>query len=242
MAEDTGGAPHNPGPVRSRLLGFLVFLAVGLWRLTLRLSIVGRERRDALRDGGEPIVYALWHQRMIIPILTHGFQGNVTMASRSRDGEVIAAFLRFWGFRVVRGSSSRGGSAAMREMIREMRDGAAGAALTTDGPRGPARRSKPGVAKVTEELGAAVFPTGSSCRRPKFLDSWDNYLVPLPFARGVCFFGEPLRREAGESEAAFLARLDRAIDAATDEADRLCGVVDAPRGRAEAPPEAGDDD
>jgi len=178
---------------------------------------------------------------MIIPILTHGFQGNVTMASKSRDGEVIAAFLGFWGFRVVRGSSSRGGSAAMLEMIREMRDGAAGAALTTDGPRGPARRSKPGVAKVAEELGAAVFPTGSSSRWPRFLDSWDNYLLPLPFSRGVCLFGEPLRRESGETEDAFLARLDRAIDAATDEADRLCGVVNAPRGRADAPKEENDD-
>jgi lysophospholipid acyltransferase (LPLAT)-like uncharacterized protein len=228
--------------VRSRLLGFCVFLLVGLWRLTLRLRIIGRERRDELRRGGIPIVYALWHQRMIIPILTHGFQGNVTMASRSRDGEVIAAFLRFWGFLVVRGSSTRGGSAAMSEMIRAMRDGAAGAALTTDGPRGPARRSKPGVAKVAEELGAAVFPTASSCRRPKFLDSWDSYLVPLPFSRGICLFGEPLRREAGEPEEAFLARLDQAIDAATNEADSHCGVTEAPRGRAEGPKVQIDDD
>ncbi len=130
----------------------------------------------------------------------------------------------------------------MSEMIRAMRDGAAGAALTTDGPRGPARRSKPGVAKVAEELGAAVFPTASSCRRPKFLDSWDSYLVPLPFSRGLCLFGEPLRREADEPEDAFLARLDRAIDAATNEADRLCGITGAPRGRAEGQKVQSDDD
>ncbi len=219
--------------MKSRLLGFLVFLLVGLWRLSLRLRLVGGKRRDELRRSGVPIVYALWHQRMIIPILTHGFQGNVTMASQSRDGEVIAAFLRFWGFRVVRGSSTRGGSAALLEMIGSMKSGAAGAALTTDGPRGPARKSKLGVAKVAEELGAAVIPTASSCRRPRFLSSWDNYLVPLPFSRGVCLFGEPLLREAGEPEETFLSRLDRAIDAATEEADRICGVTAAPRGREE---------
>ncbi|MFI5181135.1 MAG: lysophospholipid acyltransferase family protein [Thermoanaerobaculia bacterium] len=217
--------------MKSRLFGFLVFLLVGLFRLTLRLRLVGRERRDMLLRSGVPIVYALWHQRMIIPILTHGFQGNVTMASRSRDGEVIAAFLRFWGFRVVRGSSSRGGGEAMRELIASMRSGAAGAAMTTDGPRGPARRSKPGVLRIAEELGAVIIPTASSCRKPRFLSSWDNYLVPLPFSQGICLFGEPLLREKGEPEETFLSRLDRAIDAATEEADRLCGVKAAPRGR-----------
>ncbi len=130
----------------------------------------------------------------------------------------------------------------MREMIRAMREGAVSADLTTDGPRGPARRSKPGVAALAEALDAGVIPVGTSCTRARFLRSWDNYLVPLPFGRGVCFFGEPLRKDAGESEAAFLARLDRAIDAATDDADRLCGLVNAPRGRGEASPEAGDDD
>jgi lysophospholipid acyltransferase (LPLAT)-like uncharacterized protein len=227
--------------VRSRLLGFLVFLFVGLWRLTLRLRVIGVEHREELLRAGIPVVHALWHQRMVVPILTEFRLGQVTMASRSRDGEVIAAFLSFWGFRVVRGSSSRGGSPAMLEMIRLMKGGAAVADLTTDGPRGPARRSKPGVVALAEAVGAVIVPVGSSASRPKFLRSWDNYLVPLPFSRGVTLIGKPLPRGPGEPEADYLARLDRAIDAATEEADRLCGVQDAPRGRAGSR-EAIDDD
>ncbi len=171
---------------------------------------------------------------MVVPILTQFGLGQVTMASRSRDGEVIAAFLSFWGFRVVRGSSSRGGSPAMLEMIRAMRDGAVVADLTTDGPLGPPRRSKPGVVALAEALGAVILPASGSSTRPKFLRSWDNFLVPLPFSKGVAVVGEPLPREKGEPEAAYLARLDRAIDALTDEADRICGVANAPRGREEA--------
>ena len=228
--------------MRSRLLGFLVFLFVGLWRLTLRLQRVGEENRKALLEAGIPVVHALWHQRMVVPILTEYRLGQVTMASRSRDGEVIAAFLSFWGFRVVRGSTSRGGTPAMLEMIRLMKEGAAVADLTTDGPLGPARRSKPGVVALAEAVGARILPVGSSASRPRFLRSWDNYLVPLPFSRGVTLIGKPLPREPGEPEAAYLARLDRAIDAMTEEADRLCGVEKAPRGRAEGPEGKGDDE
>ena len=228
--------------MKSRLLGFALFVAVLLWRATLRIREVGAARRQALSASGTPVLHALWHQRMVIGILRNGFRGVVTMASRSADGEVIAAFLRFWGFRVVRGSSSRGGGEAMRDMIRELKAGPPWAALTTDGPRGPARRSKTGVLTIADAVGGAILPVGTSSTRPRFLGSWDRYLLPLPFSRCVCVYGEPLTRMPGETDEAFSARLDRAIDAETDEADRLCGVENAPRGREEQPKEEGDDD
>jgi lysophospholipid acyltransferase (LPLAT)-like uncharacterized protein len=76
-----------------------------------------------------------------------------------------------------------------------------------------------------------VLPSSSSSTRPKFLNSWDRFLVPLPFSRCVIVFAPAVERGAGESEEAFLVRAAAAIDAATDEADRLCGVVNAPRER-----------
>ncbi len=226
--------------MRSRLLGFALFVFIALWRATLRIREVGAANRAALAASGTPVLHALWHQRMVVGIYVNGFRQIVTMASRSADGEVIAAFLRYWGFRVVRGSSSRGGSEAMREMIREVRKGKPWAALTTDGPRGPARRSKAGIVALADAVGGAVLPIGSSSTRPKFLRSWDNFLLPLPFSRCVCVYGEPLTRRPGESDEAFMERIDRALDAATDEADRLCGVAGAPRGRKEVA--GGEDD
>ena len=81
------------------------------------------------------------------------------------------------------------------------------------------------------------MPVGASSTRPRFLRSWDRYLVPMPFSRCAVVFGEGLRRAEGESDEAFLARVDAAIDAMTDEADRLCGVVGAPRERGPRAPE-----
>lgn len=222
--------------VREHLLGFLVFVAIGLWRLTIRIKLLGDEHRKAIEAEGRPVLHAIWHQRMVLGILRHPFTGTVTMASRSSDGDVIAGFLRYWGFRAVRGSSSRGGAEAFLEMAEALEGTTRWAALTPDGPRGPARRCKLGIARLAERLDAPVLPVGTSCSRPRFLRSWDRYLFPLPFSRGVVLYGPPVRRQAGESDEAFLARVDAAIDAQTEEADRLCGVVGAPRERGPRPP------
>jgi len=218
-------------PVRALLLGLPLFLLIALWRATLRIRLVGREHRDAIERAGRPVLHAIWHQRMVAGIFRFPYEGVVTMASRSRDGDVIAGFLFWWGYRVVRGSSSRGGSEALAEMVAALKGTTRGAALTPDGPRGPARRCKTGILRLAEAVDAPIMPVGASSTRPRFLRSWDRYLVPMPFSRCAVVFGEGLRRAEGESDEAFLARVDAAIDAMTDEADRLCGVVGAPRER-----------
>ena len=91
-----------------------------------------------------------------------------------------------------------------------------------------------GILVIAEQGSASVLPSSSSSTRPRFLNSWDRFLLPLPFSRCVVVFGAPLERGAGETESAFLARADAAIDAVTDEADRLCGVEGAPRAREKA--------
>jgi lysophospholipid acyltransferase (LPLAT)-like uncharacterized protein len=89
--------------------------------------------------------------------------------------------------------------------------------------------------RLAEALDAPIMPVGTSSRRPRFLRSWDRYLVPMPFSRCAVVFGEGLKREPGEPQETFLARVDAAIDAMTDEADRLCGVAGAPRERGPKP-------
>lgn len=215
-----------------RLLGVLVFLAISVYRWTLRLTVVGEEHRQAVRAMGKKPLHAIWHQRMVGGILAHRDEGYVTMASKSEDGEIIATFLKYWGFVAARGSSSRGGDVASTDFLEALKN-APGGALTPDGPRGPARRCKRGILVLAEQGNGLVLPSASSSSRPRFLNSWDRFLVPLPFSRCVVLFGPPLGRAAGEAEDAFLARAAAAIDAVTDEADRLCGVAHAPREREE---------
>ena len=180
------------GRCAALLLGFPLFLVIALWRATLRIRLVGREHREAIERSGRPVLHAIWHQRMVAGILRFPYRGVVTMASQSRDGDVIAGFLFWWGYRAVRGSSSRGGGEALGEMVEALRGTTRWAALTPDGPRGPARRCKPGVLRLAEALDAPIMPVGTSSARPRFLRSWDRYLLPMPFSRCAVVFGEPL--------------------------------------------------
>ena len=213
-----------------RFLGVLVFLAITVYRWTLHLTIVGEEHRQAIRAKGKKPLHAIWHQRMVGGILAHRGQGYVTMASQSEDGEIIATFLKYWGFPAARGSSSRGGEVASADFLEALK-AAPGGALTPDGPRGPARRCKRGILVLAEQGNALVLPSSSSSSRLRFLNSWDRFLFPLPFSRCVVVFGPALQRVDGEGEPEFLARADAAIDGVTDEADRLCGITNAPRER-----------
>jgi lysophospholipid acyltransferase (LPLAT)-like uncharacterized protein len=216
--------------VLHRFLGVLVFLAISVWKATLQITIVGEEHRRAIRAKGKKPLHAIWHQRMVGGILAHRGEGYVTMASKSEDGEIIATFLKFWGFVAARGSSSRGGDVASAEFLEALKT-APGGALTPDGPRGPARVCKRGILVLAEQGDGLVLPSSSSSSNPRFLNSWDRFLLPLPFSRCVVVFGPPLERAEAESEEGFLVRAASAIDAVTEEADRICGVANAPRER-----------
>ena len=100
----------------SRLLARLVGAALAVLRATLRVRILHGEHYEQLRKKRVPILFALWHGRMLLPIQRHRHQRIVTMASQSKDGEIIASWLARNGYIVVRGSTTRGGSQALREM------------------------------------------------------------------------------------------------------------------------------
>ena len=99
---------------------------------------------------GVPFVYALWHGRMVLCILAHLHQNIVTMASRSKDGEIIARWLVRNGYIPVRGSTRKGGLAALQEMI-DLRARRPRAALTIDGPKGPPRVAQAGVLEARSQ-------------------------------------------------------------------------------------------
>jgi lysophospholipid acyltransferase (LPLAT)-like uncharacterized protein len=203
----------------SRLLGG----AIVLHRATIRMERLHFEHYLGLKARGVPILFALWHGRMFLSIQAHRGEGIATMASQSKDGEWIARWLVSNGYVVVRGSTTRGGSQALRELVRLVRSGR-NAALTVDGPKGPPRVVQPGVVQLARLTGAWILPITSSCSKPRFLASWDRYLVPYPFSKAVVAYGEPFPIPADISEEIALARIASALDAATAEADAAVGL------------------
>lgn len=210
--------------MKSRILSRLAGAILTLYRATLRVERVHFDRYVKLKARGVPILFALWHGRMFLSIQAHRHEGIVTMASRSEDGEIIAGWLERNGYSVVRGSSTRGGSEALREMVRRTRSALA-AALTVDGPTGPARRVQPGIVQLARMTGGWILPITSSSARPHFLFSWDRYLLPGPFSRNVVLYGDPFPIGAEESDASAQERIANALDDATREADRAVGIT-----------------
>ena len=215
------------------LLARLVGAVLSVYRATLRVQRVHFDRCLALKARGVPILFTLWHGRMFLSIQAHRHEAITTMASRSKDGEVIARWLEANGYRVVRGSSSRGGGQALREMVRAVRAGGH-AALTVDGPRGPARVVQPGILQLARLTGGWILPITSSSARPRFLRSWDRYLLPRPFSRNVVVYGEPFPVDSGLTDEEASQRIAEALDAATGEADALMRIH-APEGRSRKP-------
>ncbi len=206
-----------------RVLARLVGAIVGSLRATIRIERVHFERVEALQERGIPVLYALWHGRMFLPIQSHNREGVVTMASRSKDGEIIALWLERNGWAVVRGSTTRGGMGALKGMVREVRSGRP-SAMTVDGPKGPPRVVQPGVVQLARLTGGWIVPVGASSRRGRFMGSWDRYLVPYPFSRNVVVYGEPFPIPEAMSDAEAARTVAVAVDAATAEADEITGV------------------
>lgn len=149
------------------LLAVLPRFGAGVIRLlgrTMRIRTEGAERVDALHRRGQPIILAFWHaQQLMIPL---GYRGAGThiLISRHRDGEIIARIVARFGHRAVRGSSTRGGTEALRELIRLGRSGA-DLVVTPDGPKGPRQVAKPGVIQLARATGLPIVPLAFSCSK-----------------------------------------------------------------------------
>ncbi len=167
-------------------------------------------------------IFAFWHGRMLLMPLARP-PGRVmhVLISGHRDGEMLSRVMRCYGVQTVTGSSSKGGAAAYRQMMRVI-EGGGNIGITPDGPRGPACIAAPGIVRLAKMTGLPMIPVAVSASRRRWLRSWDRFLVPLPFAR-ICFVvGEPIDT-GGEDTEPLRLHLEAALNAVTDRADQLAG-------------------
>lgn len=145
----------------------------------------------AARSAGERFLYCFWHSRLLPLVFTHRGEGVTMLVSQHRDGELISRVIEKMGFMSARGSSTRGGDHAVRDMIRHARLNRH-LALTPDGPRGPAEVLKPGLIYLASRLHRRVVPIGTASRPVWVAKSWDRFRVPHPFARVCVSHGAPI--------------------------------------------------
>lgn len=206
-----------------RLLADAAYAVLTALGRTLRFSEEGRAHLAAARASGRPVLFVFWHDRLLYLCYRLAGEGLVTMISRSRDGDLVARLAANRGIPSVRGSSSRGGSAAVRALVRRMRRHGLSGGITPDGPRGPRHVFQPGALLVARLADAVVVPVAIGFSRRKEFSSWDRFLLPWPFARARVVFGEPVRLAEGGGDAALEAQradLERRLMAVTAAADR----------------------
>lgn len=181
---------------------------------TLRLTIEGEAPvRRHLAAGGR-IVLSSWHQRFYAGICYFRPYAPVIMISQSRDGEMISRLVNHLGWRAVRGSGSRGGHDALASIVDALRDHNV-AGHIVDGPRGPARRIKPGLVLLAQRTGAHIAPVYVAYRRAWEARSWDRFQVPLPWSAVLIRFGPLVEVPpdlAGDGLGAWCADLDREFE------------------------------
>jgi len=127
------------------LAGDLVFRLVSV---TARIQVHGAEHVEQARGSFPGLIFSLWHGRLLLGALAHRGRGTAIMISRHGDGEIIARIVTRHGYRAVRGSTTRGGGSAFRDMVRLAGDGVTEFAFTPDGPRGPRHVAQPGVVQL----------------------------------------------------------------------------------------------
>lgn len=188
------------------LIAPVVTVLYRLWCSTLRIRETGREVVDAMEAAGKPMVFALWHDELFALMHVRRTLRIVTVVSRSRDGEYLARLLQKLKLKTARGSSSRGGVAALLQASRVMRKERYNGCITVDGPRGPRHVAKQGAIVLAFRASAHVVPVRLFLARAKVFSSWDRFQLPLPFSRVDIVFGTPYPLSATELSAAELDR------------------------------------
>ena len=196
--------------------------AVGVLASSWSYEISGDKHLERLRRCRYPFIYAVWHGGLLPAVWRHRGEFTTLLVSRHRDGARLAAAVKGWGYQVVRGSSTRGAAGGLRGLVRVLRQGGT-AAITPDGPRGPARLAKPGAVAAAQHTGAAIVPVGVGSSWGCQARSWDRFLVPAPFARVRMVYGEPFSVRPGSAGLAEgLERLQAQLTTVTRTAE--CGA------------------
>jgi len=191
------------------------FLLIKLIGRTIKFEIEGWDNWEAASRDGKIPIYTFWHNRVFLATYFWRRRGIVVMTSQSFDGEYIARFIQRFGYGAARGSSTRGATGAIVEMVRLMRTGCP-TAFTIDGPKGPRYVAKMGAVLLAKKTGNPILPFTITAR--KFWEakkSWDGFQTPKPFTRARVCIAPPIYVPPDADEEALKDKQDqlqRALD------------------------------
>lgn len=214
------GSPFSQW-VNFRLLPFLAYRIHRLLKASLRVERQGFEAVQAFVDQDQRFILSFYHRRLVMMPLAYPFKrknaqgerrGVAILSSDSKDGERSAATWRWYGIHAVRGTASHGGAQALVKMIQAVKQGW-DLGITPDGPKGPRNHAKPGVLAVSRKTGAWIVPVCVAYSSAWKLHTWDEMLIPKPFAKVRVKYGEPFQVPHDADEESYRLKLEEELNA-----------------------------
>ena len=210
-------------PAVIKWIGFLGAILIRCWigTLSFRYRSLGE---NVFPDRGVRgcILFAFWHENILVPCHAFARRDTLVLISQHADGEMIARVCKHMGWGTVRGSSTRGGIKAMREMMRASTG--RHIAVMPDGPRGPRRHVELGLIFLAAKTGMPIVLLGVGHDRPWRLKTWDRFCVPRPFSKALVLGSAPILipPDANKSELeALRQQVEQTLNDLTDHAERL---------------------
>lgn len=186
-------------------------------------KVINGEAVEKLEREGKKFVVAFWHGKMLFGWYRFRSRGFTGLTSQSKDGDILAAVLQKWDYKVVRGSSSKGGSEALNEIVDAIKSGSS-ICITPDGPKGPPHEMKAGAAVAAKKAGVPLILMGISYKRRSRLKSWDRFEIPHPFSFIKIAYSDPIYLDPEMTKEELAAR----IPDIQREFERVQKVADVP--------------
>ena len=213
-----------PPPYQKQLLRYCLSTYMWLVYHTSKKTYINYNRLKERLDKKQGTLSATWHQSTILLTYPYRHMGVATIASRSKDGEIISSVLKRLGFHSFRGSSSKGGGQALSSIIKFLKTEGLFATITVDGPRGPAKKVKTGIVRLAQSTGYPIFPLHGWAKRKILVKSWDRTMIPLPFNHLIILCGDPITvsKNTDKKELQELANgLESRLNSISEEAETI---------------------
>ena len=166
---------------------------IKLISLTIKWKYIDKKYPEKLWKNNENFILCFWHGRLLMMPFSWKRGKNINMLiSEHPDGQLISKTVKYFGINTIHGSSSKGGTKALRNIIKTLRSGQS-VGITPDGPRGPRMKMNSAIIKIAGLTGYKILPLSCSVKNKFFLNSWDKFLVALPFGKGCFVWGKPLK-------------------------------------------------
>ncbi len=198
---------------------WFVYWTIKILAWTMRFEEIHPEIPKGFWEKGVPLIGAFWHGRLLMMPVIYKGKNLSFLVSPHRDGQVVGKALKWFGFHAILGSSNRKGFSGFKKLVKAH---GSDIAIVPDGPTGPRHQVQIGVIELAKLTGRAVVPLTFSASKRKILNTWDLFLLPYPFSKGVFIWGAPIEVDQNEDRAHLEAKrilLENRLNELTKRAD-----------------------